>query len=134
VCDISDIETQAKTTSRFQAVASQPITIASVFAILAIAFSVNIIEFACSIGIPQAYTKILELNALAFLERQWYILLFTLGYMLDDVVVFGLAIWGYGKLHAHGQKYAQLSLLIGGILMLCLGILLVGAPELLVLS
>jgi len=134
VCDISDIETQAKTVNRFKAVASQPITIASVFAILAIAFSVNIIEFACSVGIPQAYTKILELNALTFIERQWYIMLFTLGYMFDDVVVYGLAIWGFGKLHAHGQKYAQLSLLIGGLLMLLLGLLLVAAPGLLVVG
>jgi glutaredoxin/uncharacterized protein (UPF0333 family) len=134
VCDISDFETQAKTTTRFSEIAKQPITIASVFAILAIAFSVNIIEFACSIGIPQAYTKILELNMLTFFERQWYIMIFTLGYMLDDVVVFGLAIWGYGKLQAHGQKYAQLSLLIGGLLMLMLGVLLIAAPELLVLA
>lgn len=133
VCDISDIETQSKTINRFQAIVQQPVTIASVFAILVIAFSVNVIEFACSIGIPQAYTKILELNMLTFLERQWYILVFTLGYMFDDVLVFGLAIWGYSKLQAHGGKYAQLSLLIGGVLMLLLGLILIVDPSLLVL-
>lgn len=133
VCDISDIETQAKTVGRFKAIIDQPITLATLAAILVIAFSVNIIEFACSIGIPQAYTKILELNLLSFAERQWYILVYTLGYMFDDLVVFGLAIWGYSKLQSHGAKYAQLSLLIGGGLMLLLGALLVFAPELLVL-
>lgn len=133
VCDISDIETQSKTINKFQEIVNKPVTIASIFGILAIAFSVNIIEFACSIGIPQAYTKILELNMLTFLERQWYILIFTLGYMLDDVVVFGLAIWGYSKMQAHGAKYAQVSLLIGGVLMLLLGLVLVLNPSLLVL-
>jgi glutaredoxin len=133
VCDISDITSQQRTVDRFKKVVNQPVTIASVFAILAVAFSVNVIEFACSIGIPQAYTKILELNALTFLERQWYIFVFTLGYMLDDVIVFGLAIWGYSKLQAHGQKYAQLSLLVGGLLMLVLGLILVLNPTLLVL-
>jgi glutaredoxin/cytochrome c biogenesis protein CcdA len=133
VCDISDIETQAKTIGKFQAIVNQPVTIASILAILLIAFSVNIIEFACSIGIPQAYTKILELNMLTALERQWYILIYTIGYMVDDFIVFGLAIWGYSKLQAHGGKYAQLSLLIGGILMLVLGGLLVFSPDLLVL-
>lgn len=133
VCDISDIDTQTKTINRFQKVVHSPITLASVGAILLIAFSVNVIEFACSIGIPQAYTKILELNMLTFLERQWYILVFTLGYMFDDVVVFGLAIWGYSKLQAHGGNYARLSLLIGGILMLLLGIVLIADPSLLVL-
>jgi hypothetical protein len=105
----------------------------SVLAILLIAFSVNIIEFACSIGIPQAYTKILDLNMLTFMERQWYILVYTVGYMVDDFVVFGLAIWGYSKLQSHGGKYAQLSLLIGGVLMLLLGGLLIINPSLLVL-
>jgi glutaredoxin/cytochrome c biogenesis protein CcdA len=133
VCDISDIETQSKTINKFQEIVNRPVTIMSVLGILVIAFSVNVIEFACSIGIPQAYTKILELNMLSFLERQWYILIFTLGYMVDDVVVFALAIWGYSKLQSHGGKYAQLSLLIGGVLMLALGLVLVFNPSLLVL-
>ena len=133
VCDISDIETQSKTINRFQAIVNQPLTIATIGAIIVIAFSVNIIEFACSIGIPQAYTKILELNALSFFEQQFYILIYTLGYMVDDLIVFGLAIWGFSKLEAHGYRYAQLSLLIGGALMLLLGLILVLNPNILVL-
>lgn len=133
VCDITDIETQSKTINKFKAIVNQPITIASVLAILFIAFSVNIIEFACSIGIPQAYTKILDLNMLTFVEQQWYILVYTIGYMVDDFIVFGLAIWGYSKLQSHGGKYAQMSLLVGGILMLLLGLLLVVNPALLVM-
>lgn len=133
VCDITDLDTQSKTINKFKQIIESPITITSVFAILVIAFSVNIIEFACSIGIPQAYTKILELNGLVFLERQWYILVYTLGYMFDDLVVFALAIWGFSRLEAHGGKYAQLSLIIGGVLMLILGTLLVVNPGLLVI-
>ncbi len=133
VCDISNIEQQSKTINKFKAIINQPLTITTIGAILLIAFSVNVIEFACSIGIPQAYTKILELNMLTFMERQWYILVYTLGYMVDDVIVFGLAIWGYSKLESHGHKYSQLSLLIGGGLMVLLGSLLVFAPSLLVL-
>lgn len=133
VCDITDLDTQMKTINKFQAIIAQPVTIASIFAILVIAFSVNIIEFACSVGIPQAYTKILEINMLTALERQWYILIYTIGYMVDDFVVFGLAIWGYDKLQAHGGRYAQMSLLIGGVLMLILGAILVLNPSLLIL-
>jgi glutaredoxin/uncharacterized protein (UPF0333 family) len=133
VCDTSDLDTQSKTINKFKEIIEKPITIATIFAILVVALSVNIIEFACSIGIPQAYTKILEMNSLLFLERQWYILVYTLGYMFDDVIVFGLAIWGYSKLESHGGKYAQMSLLVGGILMLLLGSLLIINPSLLVL-
>lgn len=133
VCDITDIETQSKTIDKFKAVVNQPVTIATIFAILVIAFSVNIVEFACSIGIPQAYTKILDLNLLSFFEQQWYILIYTIGYMVDDFIVFGLAVWGYSKIQAHGGKYSQMSLLIGGVLMLVLGLILVLNPTLLVL-
>ncbi len=133
VCDISDIETQSKTISKFKLIVEQPITLMTLLALITIAFSVNIIEFACSIGIPQAYTKILELNSLGFWPRQFYLFIYTFGYMLDDIVVFGLAIWGYTKLEAYGHKYSQLSLLIGGVLMLLLGSLLVFDPNALVL-
>lgn len=133
VCDITDLDTQSRTINKLKQIIDSPITITSVVAILVIAFSVNIIEFACSIGIPQAYTKILEINGLVFLERQWYILVYTLGYMFDDLVVFGLAIWGFSRLESHGGKYAQLSLIIGGVLMLILGTILVINPGLLVL-
>jgi glutaredoxin/cytochrome c biogenesis protein CcdA len=133
VCDITSIDSQTRTINKFKFIASQKVTITTIFAILVIAFSVNVIEFACSIGIPQAYTKILEINMLSLLERQWYIFIYTVGYILDDLLVFGLAIWGYSKLEAHGQKYAQYSLLIGGVLMLLLGALLVINPSLLVL-
>ncbi len=133
VCDITSLDTQVKTINRFREIVNKPITIVSIFAILVIAFSVNIIEFACSVGITQAYTKILEINLLTALERQWYILIYTIGYMVDDFVVFGFAIWGYDKLQAHGGKHAHFSLLIGGVLMLILGTILVFNPTLFIL-
>lgn len=133
VCDVTSLEAQDKTTQRIQDLITRPTTILTVLGIIAIAFSVNIIEFACSIGIPQAYTKILEINNLDFFSRQMYILVYTAGYMIDDFIVFGLAIWGFSKLESHGHKYAQLSLMLGGVLMLVLGGLLIFEPSFLVL-
>ncbi len=133
VCDISSIDAQTRTVNKLKSVINAPLTLTTIGAIIVIAFSVNVIEFACSIGIPQAYTKILDLNMLTFVERQWYILVYTAGYMIDDFVVFGLAIWGFSRLEAHGAKYAQWSLLIGGILMILLGLMLTFSPDLLVL-
>ncbi len=132
-CDVTDLETQGKITARIQNIAKGPLNVAAALGIIGIALSINVIEFACSIGIPQAYTKILELNDLSFIGRQLQIGLFTLFYMIDDLIVFSLAIWGIDKLHHHGAKYTQYSLLVGGILMLILGLLLTFAPEVLVL-
>ncbi len=132
VCDITDLGTQTKTINKFQTIINQPVTIASIVAILVVAFSVNIIEFVYSFGIPQAYTKILDINMLTTLERQWYILIYTVGYMVDDFIVSALAIWGYSKLQSHGGRYSHLSLLIGGMLMLLLGGILILDPTLLI--
>jgi len=128
-CDVTSFEHQQKTTAKIKEVVSRPITIITTFAVLGIAFSVNIIEFACSVGIAQSFTKILELNDLSFLGRQFYIFIYTLFYMVDDFLIFGLAIIGFKKFHTVGQKYSKLSTLIGGILMLVLGFLLIFKPD-----
>lgn len=133
VCDVTDFDQQMKIETKIQSFAKAPMTIAVALGIIGLAFSVNVIEFACSIGIPQAFTKIIELNQLGFLKTQMYMGMYTLMYMVDDLIVFAIALWGFGKLHAAGEKYSRLSLLIGGILMLILGAVLLFAPNLLVL-
>ena len=130
-CEVTSVEHQNKTERRIRELAAKPLTFAVALAVIGLAFSVNIIEFACSIGIPQAFTKILELNNLSFMQYQGYTLLYTLFYMADDFIVFGLAIWGYQKFYAVGQKYSRYATLVAGILMLALGVLLVFAPDVL---
>ncbi len=130
-CDVTDFEYQKGIEGKIKALVHSPLTLATIAGVIGIAFSVNVIEFACSIGIPQAFTKILELNDLSFLAHQFYILVYTLLYMVDDLIVFGLALYGFNYLHG-SYKYAQYSALIGGILMLVLGLLLLFAPDVLV--
>lgn len=131
-CDVTSMEQQAGIEKKITALVNSPVTLASIVGIIGLAFSVNVIEFACSIGIPQAYTKILELNALTFSEHQFMIFIYIIFYMVDDLIVFGLAFWGIDRLHA-SYKYTKLSMLIGGILMLLLGALLTFAPDALVI-
>jgi len=64
--------------------------------------------------------------------EQLYILLYTFSYMIDEFLIFGLALYGFSKFYAVGQKYSNLSSLIGGVLMLILGIILLFAPNLLI--
>lgn len=130
-CEVTSIEHQQKTENKIQTLISKPMSLMVAIAIIGLALSVNIIEFACSIGIPQAFTKILELNQLSFIQYQGYTLLYTLFYMADDFIVFGLAIWGYQKFYAVGQKYSRYSTGFAGILMLILGLILLLNPDLL---
>ncbi|MCX6739231.1 MAG: glutaredoxin [Candidatus Parcubacteria bacterium] len=131
-CDITDIEHQEKISGKIYQLANAPLTIATALGIIGIALSVNIIEFACSIGIPQVFTKTLELNQPPFWQYQGYMAIYMLGYMADDIVVFGFALYGINKIH-ESEKYSKYSLLIGGLLMLLLGALLTFVPNMLVL-
>jgi len=130
-CDITSIEYQQGIEAKIKKLIHSPLTIVTAIGIIGIAFSVNVIEFACSVGIPQAFTKILELNSLSFIAHQFYIFIYTFFYMLDDFIVFGLALYSFNKLHA-SYKYANFSALIGGILMLVLGVIMLFAPNVLV--
>ena len=131
-CDITSIEYQNKITTKIKNIAKKPLTIISLISILFLAFSVNIIEFACSAGIPQTFTKILDINNLSFVTKQIYIVWYTFMYMVDDFVVFGLALWGYKNFYTFGSKYSNLSTLLAGIIILILGIFLIFSPNILI--
>ncbi len=130
-CDVTSIEKQASIQNKIHKLVNSPMTLPTIIGIIAIALSVNVIEFACSIGIPQAFTKILEINVLEFWTRQWYLFLYILAYMVDDFIVFGFALYGFDKIH-QSQKYSKLSILVGGILMIFLGSILLLAPDILI--
>ena len=129
VCDVSSLEHQKKTTEKIKDIVSSPLSIIGAFVIIGLAFSVNIIEFACSIGLPQTFTKILEMNNVNFFFQQFYIGIYTLFYMVDDFIVFALAIFGYQKFYQFGAKYSNLALLIGGIILIILGVLMLSGKN-----
>ncbi len=129
-CKVTNSEQRSKISSQVRKLASEPFTWLSAAGVIMLALSVNVIEFACSIGIPQAFTKIIELNELSFFGSQSLMFVYILFYMVDDFIVFGLALWGAERLHLT-TTYARWCNLFGGLLMLLLGSLLVFAPEIL---
>jgi len=129
-CKVVDAKTRQSTISRIKEIATSPLTISTFFATILLALSINVIEFACSIGIPQAFTKILDINEYGFLARQLYIGLYTLMYMVDDFLIFGIAMYSISKL-AITTQYTRYCQLIGGLIMLVLGYFLIFDPTVL---
>jgi hypothetical protein len=132
-CVVTDIEERQKIRHRIKELAAQNLNLVTFIGILGLAFSVNIIEFACSIGIPQTFTKILEINNLGFLPSQFLMFVYIFFYMIDDLIVFGLALWSADKMHLT-SKYSQASHLIGGVVMIILGLIMLIRPSLLLFS
>lgn len=131
-CKVGSLESKRRTTEKIKAYVNAPMTIAVALGILMLAFSVNIIEFACSVGIPQTFTKILDLNYLTWSGKQIYNALYIFMYMFDDLIVFALALYSFDRIGLTTHKYTRASHLIGGALMVILGLILLIDPTLLV--
>jgi thiol-disulfide isomerase/thioredoxin len=98
--------------------------------IILLAFAVNVVELICSAGFPVVYLQILSLTPLAKWQYYLYILLYTLIFMLDDLIVFFVAMITF-QVTGVSTKYKRVSNLIGGVLMVIIGFLLILRPEIL---
>jgi thiol-disulfide isomerase/thioredoxin len=96
--------------------------------IILLAFVVNVVELICSAGFPVVYLQVLSLTPLARWQYYLYILLYIFIFMLDDLIVFLMAMITF-QVTGMSSKYKRFSHLIGGFLMLLLGILLIFKPE-----
>ncbi|MEM4332479.1 MAG: thioredoxin family protein [Candidatus Micrarchaeia archaeon] len=128
-CKVGGEENHSKTESKIQHIISQPLSIGILISIVALAFVVNSVEFVCSSAIPAVFTQVLALKAIGVVERYAYILLYDIFFMMDDLIIFGLA--GLAISSSVGEKYAKYCKLIGGIIMVVLGLMLLFAPQLL---
>ncbi len=127
-CKVSNVKQRQKISTRIQKLAASPMNWGFIVGVLALAFSVNMIEFLCSIGIPQTFTKILDISDVSSLHQIWLVFIYIVFYMVDDFVVFGIALYAIEKIGVT-HKYAKISNIIGGSVMLILGLLLLLKPE-----
>ena len=102
--------------------------LAAILGIIALAISVNVIELACSAGLPLIFTQILAMNNVSMVARVIYILIYILFFMIDDIIVFIIAMATF-KITGISTKYTKYSHLIGGIIMLIIGILMIFKPS-----
>jgi len=139
VCPVTDgsskLRDKIKNGLRVQAekIAISPFTFAILGGVILLAFGVNLVEFFCSAGLPAIYTRILTLSQISTLSYYFYLLLYTFIFMLDDLIVFSLAVITLSRI-GFTEKYNYWSTLIGGLLILALGILLIFKPELLIFA
>ncbi|MDX9913818.1 MAG: hypothetical protein RBS77_04525 [Candidatus Moranbacteria bacterium] len=96
--------------------------------IVVLAFLVNLVEIICSAGLPAIYTQILALNELSVGKYYFYIGLYILFFMLDDLFVFFAAMITL-EMTGITTKYSRYSQMIGGVLMLIIGVLLIFKPQ-----
>lgn len=129
-CNVTDFQRRQRTIERMKAVMQISAWPAMIVGVAILAVSVNMIELVCTAGLPAVFTQILAFNDVSNVDRYFYLLLYILMYMIDDLIIFGIAVY---TLHATGltTKYRRFTLIFGGLLMYILGLLLIFYPELL---
>ncbi len=100
----------------------------ALFGVIVLAISVNMVELACSAGLPLVFTELLVLNHTSSIMKFFYTLLYIIFFLFDDLVVFFIAVFTM-KITGISTKYNKYSHLLGGIIMLLVGVLLLIKPE-----
>lgn len=130
VCKVLSPGSHQKLIDRMRAAVSEPAFLIAVLSIMALAIVVNMIELLCSAGIPAVYTQVLAMSDLSPLAYYGYLLLYVVVFMMDDALVFVIAMVTLRQTGLVGT-YARYSHLIGGIVLLIVGSLLLFRPDLL---
>lgn len=100
----------------------------AILGVMGLAISVNLVELACSAGLPLVFTELLALNETTSMMKFLYTLVYIFFFLIDDLVVFCIAMFTM-KVTGISTKYNKYSHLLGGIIMVLIGILLIFKPE-----
>jgi hypothetical protein len=122
VCEVTSEESRKKTMTKVQEIVSSPLTWGILVGIIALAFTVNAVEFVCSAAIPAVFTQVLSLANLTTFQYYGYILLYVFFFMLDDLVIFGTA--AFALTSSLGDRYAKYTRPVGATILIILGLLL----------
>lgn len=128
VCKITRPEKRQRIMEGLRSAVRKQRLLLAISGIVVLAVGVNLIELLCSAGIPAVYTQVLSLTSMPDWQYHLYLLLYILVFLLDDLLIFAVAMI---TLQTTGftAKYTRYSHLIGGVVLCCVGSLLLLRPE-----
>ncbi|MFA7171652.1 MAG: hypothetical protein WC180_06695 [Candidatus Paceibacterota bacterium] len=127
-CKVTNSEKKRKVFEKLKLAVQQNSLPLALGGIIVLAFAVNLVELICSAGLPAVYTQVLALNEMTGWNYYLYILLYIFFFMLDDLLIFFIAMVTL-QMTGVTTKYARTSRLIGGVTMLAIGLMLIFKPE-----
>ena len=127
-CQVVDDKKRKKILTRIKKFTSEKNFLLALLGIMGLAVSVNLVELACSAGLPIVFSELLVLNSVDGGAKFLYTLVYIFFFLIDDLVVFMIAMFTM-KVTGISTKYNKYSHLLGGIIMLIVGVLLLVKPE-----
>ena len=127
-CEVIDDKKRKKMFNKIRKFTREKSFLLALVGVIGLAISVNLVELACSAGLPLVFTELLALNDTSAATRFFYTCIYILFFLIDDLIVFFIAMFTM-KVTGISTKYNKFSHLLGGIIMLLIGILLLFKPE-----
>ncbi|MFP4402465.1 MAG: hypothetical protein ACLFPL_04510 [Candidatus Nanoarchaeia archaeon] len=124
-----DVKKQRNTKKKIKSIISQPLTLFTIVSTILLAFIINSVEFVCSIGLPAIFTQLLTQTGTSYSMSTVYIGIYTLAFMLDDLLVFYFALKAIDPQVL--TKYSAYSKGFGAIIIFTIGIIILFFPQLL---
>lgn len=127
-CHVVDKKKRKGIIKKINEIMSKKSTLLAIIGTILLASSVNLIELACSLGFPTIYLELLTINNIHGITKILYLLIYIFFYLLDDLVVFLIAVFTL-KSKGISTRYNKFVNLVGGILMIIMGLLLIFKPD-----
>lgn len=127
-CEVVNQPNRKRIITAIKKIVKEDSFILALLGIVLLAFSVNIIELLCSLGLPVMFSEILTINNVNNTMKIIYSLIYVFFFLIDDIVIFIIAMKTL-EIKAISNKFGKYSHLIGGIIMIIIGLLMVYKPE-----
>jgi glutaredoxin len=114
--------------ARLRNIVQAPSLLLALSGVIALAIVVNFVELLCTAGLPAMYTAVLAEQGLDAPARYGFLLLYIVGYVVDDAVMVALAVVALGsrKLTETGGRWLKL---LSGCVMLVLALVMLLRPD-----
>lgn len=132
-CTIIDDNKRTKVFEKIKSFTKEKSLFLALLGVITLAIGVNVVELACSAGLPLVFTQVLAVNNITGVNALMYVIVYIFFFLIDDLLIFIIAMTTL-KLTGISNKYAKYSHLVGGILMVLIGLLLLIKPELIMFN
>jgi len=127
-CEVVDQNNRRRIINAIKKIVKEESFFLAILGIVLLAFSVNIIELLCSLGLPVMFSEILTINDVSNSMKIVYSIIYVFFFLIDDIIVFIIAMKTL-EIKAISNKFTKYSHLVGGIIMLIIGLLMIYKPE-----
>ncbi len=132
-CEVTDDKSRSKLIDRIKSIVTKQSLWLALGGVIVLAATVNLIELACSAGLPLLFTEILAMNDLSVGMYFLYIGIYIFLFMIDDLVIFTLAMITM-KVTGISNRYTKYSSIVGGVILAVIGILLIFFPNIIMFN